>query len=201
MKHQIVFRLYLIIFLLIAFSCQTPEPVKEATPETITRIKLTFIPEYGAPVIVEAIDPDGEGIEDILATDSIRLSASVNYELRIEFFNELVEPAAPEYDVTAEIKKEADEHLLLFGWTNDLFNVPSGNGNIDQRSDEVIYLDADGNGLPLGLSTSWITVPGELVFKGEFRIVLKHQPDLKTGSSGIEVGETDLDFTFPLRIN
>jgi hypothetical protein len=197
---QILFRLATGFIFVMFFSCETPEPVKEATPETITRLQLTFTPDGGGdPIIVEATDPDAEGVQEITATDSIRLLASVNYELQIHVFNELVEPAAPEYDITVEIEDEGVEHLLLFGWTENAFASPAGNGNIDRRNDDVVYLDADLNGLPLGLRTSWAT--NASVIKGDFRIVLKHQPDLKSENSGADTGETDLDFTFGLRID
>ena len=207
---QILFRLATGFIFVMFFSCETPEPVKEATPETITRLQLTFMPDGGGdPIIVEAkkvrkvlgteSDPDAEGVQEITASDSIRLLASVNYELQIHVFNELVEPAAPEYDITVEIEDEGVEHLLLFGWTENAFASPAGNGNIDRRNDDVVYLDADLNGLPLGLRTSWAT--NASVIKGDFRIVLKHQPDLKSVNSGADTGETDLDFTFGLRID
>ena len=89
----------------------------------------------------------------------------------------------------------------MYAWTDGAFDSPSGDGNVDARADEVIYLDADDNGLPLGLLTGWTTKSGESSLKGNFRIVLKHQPDLKSENSGLNTGETDLDFTFPLRIN
>jgi hypothetical protein len=197
---QILFRLATGFIFVMLYSCETPEPVKEATPETITRLQLTFTPDDGGdPIIVQAIDPDAEGVQEITASDSIRLLASVNYELQIRLFNELVEPAALEYDITVEIEEESDEHIFLFGWTEDAFESPSGNGNIDLRPDDVGYLDADVNGLPVGLHTSWKTNTSER--KGDFRIVLKHQPDLKSENSGVDTGETDLDFTFGLRID
>lgn len=197
---QILFRLATGFIFVMFFSCETPEPVKEATPETITRLQLIFTPDGGGdPIIVEATDPDAEGVQEITASDSIRLLASVNYDLQIQLFNELVEPAAPEYDITVEIEDEGVEHLLLFGWTDNAFTSPPGNGNVDSRNDDVVYLDADLNGLPLGLRTSWAT--NSSVIKGDFRIVLKHQPDLKSENSGVDTGETDLDFTFGLRID
>ena len=199
--HPVLSSIFSIIFISIIFSCETPEPVKEATPETITRLRLIFTPDAGESIVVEAIDPDAEGVQEITATDSIRLFASRHYELQVQLFNELVEPAAPEFDVTVEIEEEGVEHLLLYAWTDGAFDSPSGDGNIDARADEVIYLDADDNGLPLGLLTGWTTKSGGASLKGNFRIVLKHQPDLKSENSGMNTGETDLDFTFPLRIN
>jgi hypothetical protein len=62
----------------------------------------------------------------------------------------------------------------------------------------VAYEDEDPNGLPLGLVTSWTTV--EESKSGSFRILLKHQPELKNETSTSSVGETDLDITFTVNI-
>ena len=187
---------------LLAFSfnaCDEEAPGKEDTPELITEVKLTFTPSGGGtPVVVSAIDPDGPGVLDLTAEQPISLTAGTAYTLSIEFFNGLLDPTEDEYDITAEVLEEADEHMLFFSW-NGGFSNPAGNGNIDNRADAVNYQDNDVNGLPLGLSTSWTTVAtgaSDLTF----RILLKHQPDLKTPNSGSTVGETDADVEFELNI-
>lgn len=180
-------------------ACDEEAPGKEDTPELITEVKLTFTPTGGgALVVVSAIDPDGIGVLDIIADEPISLTANTEYTLSIEFFNGLLDPTEEEYDITEEVLEEADEHMLFFSWDGG-FSNPDGNGNIDNRTDPVNYEDNDANGLPLGLSTTWTTVDvaaDELTF----RIVLKHQPDLKTASSGATVGETDVDVDFMLNI-
>ena len=103
----------------------------------------------------------------------------------------------PEYDVTDEVEEEADEHIFFFSWTNNVFSDPSGDGNIDSRTDAVNYEDQDVNGLPIGLATSWTA---GVVSSGDFRILLKHQPDLKSATSESGVGETDLDLTFTVKV-
>jgi hypothetical protein len=187
---------------LLAFSfnaCDEEAPGKEDTPELITEVKLTFTPTGGGtPVVVSAVDPDGIGVLDIIADDPISLTANTSYELSIEFFNGLLDPTEDEYDITAEVLEEADEHMLFFSWDGG-FSNPAGNGNIDNRADAVNYEDNDANGLPLGLSTSWTTVDTE-ASDLKFRIILKHQPDLKTASTGATVGETDVDVEFALNI-
>jgi hypothetical protein len=61
----------------------------------------------------------------------------------------------------------------------------------------VNYEDEDANGLPLGLETSWTTGAAS---SGKFRVMLKHQPALKTTSSTSSTGETDLDTEFTINI-
>lgn len=180
-------------------ACDEEAPGKEDTPELITEVKLTFKPNNGGdPVVVSAVDPDGIGVLDIVANGPISLNAATEYTLSIEFFNGLLDPTEDGYDITEEVEEEANEHMLFFSWSGG-FSNPSGNGNIDNRADAVNYDDNDANGLPLGLSTVWTTVDAE-ANDLNFRIVLKHQPDLKTANSGATVGETDVDVEFTLNV-
>jgi len=183
--------------LLLSFGCEVEDPVREDVPELITKVTLTFSPTVGDPVVVTATDPDGEGVQDVQVDGAIKLEATKRYSLSLTLANGLVKPSDPEYDVTEEVAAEGDEHIFFFSWTNDIFSDPSGNGNIDNRSDDVNYQDEDTNGLPLGLETSW--TPGA-ASSGEFRVVLKHQPDLKSATSESGIGETDLDLTFTVNV-
>jgi hypothetical protein len=101
-------------------------------------------------------------------------------------------------DITEEVREEADEHMFFFSWTDGLFSDPTGNGNVDNRADAVNYDDADGDGLPLGLNTTWSTGPAS---SGSFRVILKHQPDgIKTATSGSSDGDTDIDISWQISI-
>jgi len=57
----------------------------------------------------------------------------------------------------------------------------------------------DGNGNPLGLSTSWTTGSNNLA-DGTFTIRLQHQPDVKSATSGASDGDTDFELKFVLNI-
>jgi hypothetical protein len=149
-------------------------------------------------VIVTATDPDGEGVQDISVDGPINLVADKTYALSIELINGLASPTDEEYDITAEVEEEGDEHLFFFAWTNDVFANPTGNGNVDKREDPLNYNDEDVEGLPLGLSTDWTTI--STTRSGTFRVVLKHQPGLKSSTSSFSDGETDLDVTFNINV-
>lgn len=178
--------------------CDDDDPKKEDTPELITKATLTFTPSAGgAPVVVTATDPDGEGVQDITVDGPINLAAAKSYTLSIQLINELAAPTDAEYNITEEVEEEGDEHMFFFSWTNNVFNDPTGNGNIDNRNDDVNYDDEDANGLPLGLETFWTTGTAS---SGKFRIMLKHQPELKTASSTSSTGETDLDIEFTINV-
>ena len=179
-------------------SCNDEDPQKEDVPELITKVVLTFDPVGGnTPVVVSATDPDGDGVRGIEVDGAINLVSGQTYVLTIQLFNTLADVGTPAYDVSEEVAEEAGEHMFFFQWTSGIFSDPTGNGNIDNRADPVNYEDVDANGLPLGLMTRWTANTGS----GTFRIVLKHQPDLKTASSNVDMGETDLDLTFDIAVN
>jgi hypothetical protein len=180
--------------------CDEDEPAKEDTPELITKVTLTFKPVgvAGNPIVVTATDPDGIGIQDIKPDKEIDLNINTTYTLTIQLINGLLDSTDPGYNVTDEVREEGVEHMFFFSWTGAFAN-PTGNGNIDNRNDPVNYNDEDENELPLplGLSTTWTTI-GEVSTDKEFRIVLKHQPELKSATSTADDGETDVDLEFTI---
>lgn len=171
-------------------------PPEENPEEEITNVILTFDPDDGSnPIVATWEDADGEGAGSPVLTD-ISLANNTTYTLSIELTNAL-DLSDPE-DITEEVEEEAEEHMFFFGWTDGLFADPTGDGNIDARSDAVNYedpLDDDGN--PVGLETEWVT--GE-AGTGEFRVVLKHQPDIKSATSTATDGESDVDITWNITI-
>jgi hypothetical protein len=193
------------VALVVAFAgifsgCDDDDPKKEDTPELITKATLTFTPTGGVTaVVVTATDPDGEGVQDIAVDGPINLTKGQTYRLTITLINELTDPTDPEYNITEEVEEEGDEHMFFFAWTNNVFSDPAGNGNVDNRADDVNYNDEDDNGLPLGLDTNWTAAADET--SGTFRVMLKHQPDLKSASSTSATGESDIDITFDINID
>lgn len=186
-------------FAMTLISCDDDDPKKEDTPELITKVTLVFTPDGGGtPVVATATDPDGEGIQDIKTDGPINLAANTSYTMTIQLINELANPNDEAYNLTAEVQDEGDEHMFFFGWTNNVFSNPEGDGNIDSRNDAVNYEDKDEDGLPIGLTTSWTTSTSAAL--GTFRIVLKHQPDLKSTNSTSSTGESDLDIEFDITV-
>ena len=174
-----------------------PEIVNEL--EVITDVTLIFTNTADAQDVVRARaqDPDGEGIQDLAILDEITLTAGATYTLTYEILNAL-DPADPE-DIGEEILEEDDEHQFFYAFTTDAFTSPAGDGNIDLASDALNYNDMDDGGCAVGLNTTWTT--GTAQMGGTFRVVLKHQPDIKTCTTGSTDGDTDFDLTFVLNIN
>ena len=164
-------------------------PECENEEEIIDKVTLTFTPTAGGdPIVAVASDPDGPGPLDLVVED-ISLAQDKTYEMAITLENTIEGE-----DITEEIREEDEDHLFLFGWTGEVFTDPMGDGNIDNRADAVNYNDQDSNGLPVGLSTNW-TVTAESA-TGTLRIVLKHQPEIKSTTSGFADGGTDVDITW-----
>ena len=139
------------------------EPEVENELEVITDVTLIFTNDADATDVVEASaqDPDGAGVEELQILDEITLDVDKTYTLTFEIFNNLETPGE---DIGDEIQEEDDEHQLFFSFSDGAFADPTGNGNIDNASDPLNYNDADGNGNPLGLSTTWTTSSACLLY-------------------------------------
>ena len=138
------------------------------------------------------IDTDQDGQLEI--DGGIALSASTTYLMSVEVGN-----SVDNIDLTELIKDNGEDYLFFFGFTQDAFIAPNGNGNIEDRSDNIVYVDTDINELPVGTQTSWVTAQAQ---SGFFRVLLKYQPDgQKTEDSSVEVGDTFFDLEWELQIN
>ena len=189
--------LFAVLTLFVFTACEDDEavPEEEEEMEVITDVTLIFTSDAGAVVTASAQDPDGEGVQDLVVNDEIKLQSGTNYTLTFDILNNL---ETPREDIGDEIAEEDDEHQLFFAWTEGAFSNPTGNGNIDNASDPVNYNDADGNGNPLGLNTSWTA--GDPTTAASFTVRLQHQPDVKTATSGANDGDTDFELQFRLTI-
>ena len=200
-----IFRnLPLVIFMsLLALSgCKKDDPKPEDVPELITKTTITFTPAVGSPVVVTATDPDNNGPKDIVVDGPINLLKGTTYVLSIQLVNGLYKTTDDGYDVSKQILTEADEHQFYFSWNAGLFSDPSGNGNIDNRNDPLNYgASVDSKGRPVGLTTTWTTAGTGSAGANSFRILLKHQPDIKSTTSTSSDGESDLDLTFVMNVN
>ncbi len=163
-------------------SCDDDAPEAENESETITTVRVTLTPQGGgAASTFEAKDADGDGPGNIVIAP-ITLDANTAYDVSVMFLNEL-DPADVE-DITEEIEEEDDEHQLFFV-ANPATLL------------SVAYADQDGNGLPVGLSTTWTTGDAGA---GTVTVTLKHQPDAKSATSTINTGETDIAVPFPVTV-
>lgn len=194
--------LFLMLFSLFIISCSGDDdaPKVENEEEVITDVKLIFTNNADANDKVEALakDPDAGGVADLAILNPIELEANKTYTLTFEILNK--SNPSNSIDIGEEIEEEKDDHQIFFSFSNNAFSNPTGDGNIDNpAAGAVIYNDSDGNGNPVGLSTTWTTGTSALS-GGTFKVRLQHQPGLKTASSTSTTGDTDFELPFVLNI-
>lgn len=185
MKNIKFLLLLSITFLVVFNSCKDDDPVEDPEEEVITTLNFTLTPTTGDVVTLAFSDPDGDGGNAPTITGGT-LQADMTYTGSLELLNESESPAE---DITAEISEEDDEHQFFFSTSSDL--------NLS-----VSYADQDGNGNPLGLSTTLMTGAAST---GTLTVILRHEPAKDaSGVSGGDItnagGETDIEVTFDVTI-
>lgn len=150
--------------------------------ELITTVRLTYTNTNNVSdfVVVNYRDFDGAGGANPII-DNIRLKANTTYTVKTEVLNESKNPII---DLTPEILTEATEHQFFYVATPPSMIT-------------ITYTDKDSKGLPIGLNTSQIIGAAGTA---ALRVVLKHQPGLKSANSTINTGETDIEVIFPVTV-
>jgi hypothetical protein len=162
-------------------SCNKDDNPVGNEEELITTLRLTMRETGSATTkVFEFKDTDGPGGNPPVKFDNIVLSASKNYSCAIEVLNESVSPAE---NITAEVIAEADDHQFYF---------EPAVAKID-----VINLNTDSKGLPLGVTSTWNT---GAVGNGTIKITLKHKPGIKAVGDPVTKGETDIEVNFTAQV-
>lgn len=199
--------------LLLALACGDEDTVvDDAGEEVITTLTLTFVPAGGGtPLVATFRDPDGEGGDPPTQLDDIVLAASTTYQLTIVALNETVPPSDPDYRIIDEIAEEAEEHQFFFtGPAVESDTTAANPGALavvaydDVESD---YADAATDpDLPVGIQSTVDTADtaGGPITQG-FVVTLQHQPPrsgvpVKTATSGISDGDTDIEVAFDITV-
>ena len=154
----------------------TTTPPNPNDEELITTFKITLTDSAGVNPTVTAMyrDLDGDGGTGPSIWDSIKLKPNTTYLGEILLLDESKSPVDT---ISNEVLEEADEHLFCF-------SSPASNLQI-QRTDK------DVNNLEIGFQSKWKTMG---IGNTTVQIVLRHQPDTKTGAC--EPGSSDVDITF-----
>ena len=155
---------------------KTTTPPNPNEEELITTFRLTLTDSAGVQpsVTIQYKDLDGDGGNNPSVWDSIRLKSNTTYNAQILLLNETVSPADT---ISNEVLEEGKDHLFCF--------TPTSVNTSIKRT------DLDVNNLEIGLQSKWKT---GAISTGTVQIVLRHQPDTKTGSC--DPGASDLDLTF-----
>lgn len=135
--------------------------------EVITTVVLSFSSQADDSEILEFVwaDPENDGSPVV---DDIVLEDGVAYDVYVEFLNGLEDPAE---DITPEIADEAEEHQIFF--TGSGVEGPATGSNDDAVVSHA-YLDADTEGLPVGLENEIVSLTAG---SGELILTLRHMPE------------------------
>ena len=129
---------------------------------------------------MSSTDSDADGPLEPVVTDGV-LAANTTYSVRLEFLNELEDPAE---DITEEIEEEDLEHQVFYSAGGDL-NVG------------VEYANFDTDGNPLG---TLFTLMTNEAGSGTITITLIHEPMKPNDGLATAGGSTDIEVTFNVSV-
>lgn len=177
-KTMKIFKYALLAIPFLYFSCNddddTPEPVNEE--EVITTMNVYV----DGALAMSSTDSDGDGPLEPVVTDGV-LAANTTYSVRLEFLNELEDPAE---DITEEVEEEDLEHQVFYSAGGDL-NVG------------VEYANFDSDGNPLG---TLFTLTTNEAGSGTITITLVHEPMKPNDGLATAGGSTDIEVTFDVTV-
>ena len=159
-----------------------PNPQDQNEEELITTVSLII--KEGSTLVDTFSFRDVDGVGGASPTiEQVILSANKTYSCTLLLLDESKNPTDT---ISAEVEEEKNEHQFFFH--------PSGGANLT-----ITYDDADDNGVPLGLLTTFTT---GAISTGKLGVVLKHQPDVKptSGNGNESLGETDVEVEFDVVI-
>jgi hypothetical protein len=154
-------------------SCKKPTSANEEELITTIQVNLTDSATNQVSTFVFT-DPDGDGGNNPIQFDTIKLKANTTYNCSLSILDESKTPVG---NITDEIIAEGTDHQFYY--------TPSAGLNVS-----VGNLNTDNNGLLLGTTGKWITSGNS---NGRVQITLKHKPGIKAADDAITVGDTDIE--------
>ncbi|GGG45602.1 hypothetical protein [Hymenobacter glacieicola] len=163
-----------------ACSKDNEDPTPDEDNEQITTVRYELTPAGGGSTITAQYrDVDGDGGAAPTIT-GLTLAPNTTYTGKVVLLDETKNPAE---DISAEVKQEADEHLLVYTLTG--------------TSVTITRTDKDKNNLEVGLESRLQTAAASAT-AGTLRITLRHQPGTKNGTA--TPGDTDVEVDFPITV-
>lgn len=171
------------IALLALNACKSDETTKKTDEqELLTTVRLTYTSQANVSDVVRVTWKDVDGVGGVAPIiDNLNLKANTTYSVAVEVLDESKTTAE---NKTPEILSEGAEHQFFYAVNpTSLLSVS--------------YADKDTKNLPIGLATSQKT---SATGDGKLKITLKHQPNLKSATSTIATGETDIEVEFNVSV-
>lgn len=189
---QIIVILALFSFMISCDDKEVPKPEKINEEELITTVKLVMVDQSNAGIVREAVffeNPFEEEGSNI-TIDTIRLDQNKEYNVTVYLMDQSKNPVDT---ISYEVKEEADEHQLFY-----VFKDMDG-AYADNLTIQYVPGDVDSHNVPLGLTPKFTTTTS---LKGKLTVILKHQAGVKprSGQGDINLGETDVEVVFPVKI-
>lgn len=169
-------------------SCEKDDPKIPNEEELITTLIYTLTPDGGGtPVQFTFQDLDGDGGNDPIITNGT-LMANTTYAGVITLLNET---ETPPILISDEVEEEAEEHQFFYQFSHVFLT-----GAFE-------YADADANGNPIGLLTTFETPNSQSDLT--LTITLRHEPNkaapgVNRGFIDQAGGETDIEVTFDVTV-
>lgn len=180
--------LWLIAITMLATACNNDEENVDPTEdnERITTVALEFTNKAATServtATIDGLSADGTQPNSTSAT--VLLKPNTAYSMRILMSDKTQMPAT---DISALIKAEANEHLLIYRPTTGL-NMTVTPNDRDTNPAPGPY--------PIGLTADVTT---GVASSGKLNVVLRHQPD-NTKNGTATPGTSDLDVTFDVMV-
>ena len=175
-----IFKYALLAIPFLYFSCSDDDDTPELPndEEVITTMNVYV----DGVLAMSSTDLDGDGPDEPVVTEGSLLS-NTTYQVRLEFLNELENPAE---DITEEIEEESDEHQVFFSST--IAGV------------EFEYTNFDNQDPPLPLGTTFNLITGDSG-TGTITITLIHEPIKPNTGLDSAGGSEDISVTFDVSVS
>lgn len=174
--------LFAVVLLALSCKSEVENPAPTDDNEAITTITLTLTSQT-TPVQTLTATIDNLNTTADLSKAALSLRPNTTYTGALTLLDKT---KTPTLNVSDEVKKEANEHLLVY--------TPAPATLL-----AVTLTDTDTNPapgpFPLGLTTQVRTTAAGA---GTLKVVLRHQPNAKNGTA--TPGTSDLDVTFPVTV-
>jgi len=174
---------------LLAVACN--EDVENPTPtddnEAITTATLTLTSQT-TPVQTVTATIENLNTSADFSRATLNLRPNTAYTGAISLLDKTKTPAL---DVSAEVKKEANEHLFVYTFTP----VTGSPASMTVTSTDRDTSPAPGP-YPVGLATQVRTGPAGT---GKLKVVLRHQPNTKNGTATPGTSDLDTDFSVTIQ--
>ena len=187
MKKQLMkIALGILVSSAVITSCKKDKAEEPNANEVITTMQLTFVPVGGgATLTYQFDDPDGPG-GAAPTQQEIVLAPSKSYAVTVVLLDKTKTPVS---NVTTEVAAEAAAHRFYY--------EPTAGSNIT-----VSGLDNDGNGVPLGITSTWAT---GAVATSKIKVTLRHYPGTPPGKAAGDLvtsakSDTDIEVEFNTKI-